>query len=295
MSSDSVGAAEIAAIHLLEKKFVHFAFAGYYQQIWSDIRMEAFTGIIEQNGHSVHQYPLPIVKGQLISWEKEERFLARWLSDLPKPIGIFACNDQRGREVLDACHLADIPVPEKVAVIGVDNDEILCDLSFPPLSSIALNAEKGGYLAAKILDEMMNGREVPLEKITVEPLWVVERRSTEMVAIDDSDIAAVLRYIHANANLPFSIEEMVQKISVSRRNLEIRFRRALGRTILQEIQKVRIERAKRLLQETDYSMPKIALAVGFQTASYLIQIFRKTVGITPRKYRAQLRDGIELD
>ncbi len=285
MSSDSNGAARLAAEHLSEKKFVHFAYAGYSHQIWSEIRKNTFTQCIGDNGYTVHQYTPPEKHGHNIPWESEEKTLAQWLSELPKPIGIFACNDQRGREILDACKLAEISVPEEIAVIGVDNDEILCDLSFPPLSSVALNAEKGGYLAAQVLDEMMCGRKPSMDKIIVEPQRIVERQSTEIVAVDDPDIAAVLQYIHTHATNAFTINEMTQKISISRRNLEIRFRKIMGTTIHQEVQKVRIKRAKMLLQETDFSIPKIADMVGFQTASYFIQMFHRMVGVTPNRFR----------
>lgn len=289
LASDSVGAARLAAEHLFEKQFVNFAFAGYPGQVWSGIRETAFIEHIEKAGFKVHLYRLPLRFSQPLRWEKEESILAEWLSSLPKPIGLMACNDQRGREVLDACEHAGIAVPEEVAVIGVDNDELLCELSYPPLSSVVLNAEQGGYQAAKALEDMMKGNAAPFQKLTVNPLRVMERRSSEIVAIDDPEVAMALRYIHSQPPNLLTINRIVEHTAVSRRALELKFKRLLGETILQEIQKVRLEKAKRLLQETDLPVPMIAEHVGFTTASYLIQVFRKEVGMTPAKYRQGIR------
>lgn len=291
MSSDSTGAAKLAAAHLLEKQLVHFAFAGYPLQTWSEQREKAFNAAIREAGYPVHVYKPPLRSKQSLRWEKEEPLLTEWLKSLPKPIGIMACNDQRGREVLDACDLAEIPVPERLAVIGVDNDDILCELSTPPLTSVALNTEKGGYVATGILDDMMKGRLPPVKSILVEPLGIVERRSTNIIAIEDGDVAAALQYIHSNAVSSLSIDGIVRDIAISRRTLEVKFRKILGKSILDEIQRVRLERSKRLLQETEMSIPKIAFDVGFNTPSYFIQVFSKDTGMTPAKYRRVLREG----
>ena len=291
MASDSKGATQMAAKHLLEKQFRHFAFVGYHGQVWSDRREKIFINRMTKEGHHVHLYQIPARQGIPLRWEKEEPLLAKWLKTLPKPIGLMACNDQRGREVLDACNLAEIAVPEKISVIGIDNDELLCGLSFPPLSSVALNAEQGGYLAAMALHEMIRNLPLTHKKIIVPPLHVVERRSTESVAIDDPDVATALQFIHTQTPTELTIDNVVESTCVSRRILEIRFRKLLGSTILQEIQKVRLERVKRLLLETDYSIDRIAEIVGFATGSYLVQFFRSEMGITPSKFRREMRMG----
>ena len=291
LASDSEGATQMATEHLIDKQFRHFAFVGYHGQVWSGIREKTFINRMTQEGHDVHLYRMPIRQGNPLRWEKEEPILAQWLETLPKPVGLLACNDQRGREVLEACNLAEIAVPEEVAVIGVDNDELLCELSFPPLSSVALNAVQGGYLAAKALHEMIGKTPLTHKKIIVSPLHVVERRSTESVAIDDSEMASALQFIHTQSPTELTIERVVESTCVSRRILEIRFRKFLGNTILQEIQKVRIERAKRLLLETDYSIEKIAEIVGFATGSYFVQFFCNTTNMTPAKFRKTVRTG----
>ena len=291
MSSDSENAARLAASHLLEKQLVHFAFAGYPFQTWSEKREQSFVAAIGEAGYSVHVYRTSLRAGQPLRWEKEEPFLMEWLKLLPKPIGVMACNDQRGREVLDACELAEIHVPEKLAVIGVDNDDILCELCTPPLTSVTLNTEKGGYVAAGVLDEMMKGNLPPMNSILVEPLGIVERRSTDIIAIEDGDVAVALQYIHSNAVCNLSIDNIVKEVTVSRRALEVKFRKILGKTILDEIQRVRLEHSKRLLHETEMSIPEIASDVGFNTPSYFIQVFSKDTGMTPAKYRRFLYKG----
>lgn len=291
MSSDSEGAARLAAEHLLEKRLPHYAFAGYPFQTWSGRREKAFVEAIGEAGHSVRVYQAPLRSGKTLAWEKEEAALVEWLQSLPTPLGLMACNDQRGREVLDACETAGIPVPEKIAVIGVDDDEILCELSSPPLSSISLNTEKGGYVAAAALDEMMKGHAVPARNILVEPLGIAERRSTNIVAIDDDDVSAALRFIHSNVIGSLEIDVIVREVATSRRTLELKFRKILGRSILNEIQRVRIDRSKQFLRETTHSIPRIAEDVGFATPSYFTQVFKEDVGMTPARYRRTIHEG----
>ena len=291
LASDSEGAVHMAVEHILQKQFRHFAFVGYHGQVWSEKREKHFVNRISQEGYNVHLYRTPVHQGLPLRWEKEEPILAQWLQTLPKPIGLMACNDQRGREVLDACSLAEIAVPEEIAVVGIDNDELLCELSFPPLSSVALNAVQGGYLAAMTLHEMIAKTSRTYKKIIVPPLHVIERRSTESVAIDDPEVAAALQFIHTQSPIGLTIDSVVASTCVSRRILEIRFRKLLKSTILQEIQKVRVGRAKRLLLETDYSIEKIAEMVGFATGSYFVQFFRGETGMTPAKFKRKSQVG----
>ena len=161
---------------------------------------------------------------------RNERVTA-WLQTLPKPVGIMACNDFRGRQVLEASMVAEIPVPDEVAVVGVDDDQLLCELSNPPLSSVRLNAEQGGYQAAELLDQLIARPKRRPQQIDVEPLWVVCRQSTEVVAVDDPEVAAALRFIRDKVLTPIGVEDVVQQVALSRRMLELRFERALGRTI----------------------------------------------------------------
>ncbi len=284
ISSDPVQVSRLAAEHLLARQLTRFAYVGSEDRAWSSRREEAFEKEILERGYEVHRYQQP-KRIQDRVWESEQAYLVRWISQLPTPIGLFACDDDRGREVLEACSVAGLHVPEDVAVVGVDNDEVFCELSNPPLSSVSLNAKSAGYQAAALLDAMMSGRVRKPQRIIVEAVDVVTRRSTEVIAVDDADIAAALQFIRREQGRDISVDDVVETIAVSRRHLEKRFRETIGRTILEEIQLVRLERAKQLLLETTYSVAKVASLAGFGSVGYFVQFFHKRVGKTPLKYR----------
>jgi LacI family transcriptional regulator len=284
ISSDPVQVSRLAAEHLLARQLTHFAYVGSEDRAWSSRRAEAFIELIAARGFEVHLYQQP-KRLQDRVWEREQEFLVRWISQLPTPIGLFACDDDRGREVLEACSVAGLHVPEDVAVVGVDNDEVFCELSNPPLSSVSVNAKSAGYQAASLLDAMMSGRVRKPQRIIVEAIDVVTRRSTEIIEVEDADIVAALQFIRRHQGRDISVDDVVEEVAVSRRHLEKRFRATIGRTVLEEIQLVRLERAKRLLLETTYSVSKVASLAGFGSVGYFVQLFHKRVGKTPLKYR----------
>lgn len=288
IASDSYRAAQMAAEHLLNRQFLHYAFVGTAGRVWSERREKSFCERIVAAGFQPHVYSIPKSKRNR-AWDREQSVLAKWLKRLPMPIGLMACNDDCGRGVLEACRTANIHVPEQIAVVGVDNDNLLCELSDPPLSSVALDAERGGYLAAELLEKMMQGSVCKPQRLIVEPLHVVTRRSSDIVAIDDVEVASALKFIHERAASPISINDVVEFVQISRRALEIRFFKTLHRTIHEELLRVRMERAKRLLVESDMPIPKVAMGVGFTTASYFVQVFSHQAGITPARYRAKMR------
>jgi LacI family transcriptional regulator len=287
LSSDAHEVSRMAAEHLLVRRFRHFAYVGMDDRGWSTRRLGTFQECLAAEGYSALVYSQPR-RVQDRVWEREQVILAQWIRELPKPVGLFACNDDRGRQVLEACRLAELRVPEDVAVLGVDNDEVFCGLADPPLSSVALNAETAGYRAAELLDGMMQGRIKKPRRIVVEALQVVTRRSTDIVAVDDPDVAEALQFIHRQQGRDISVDTIVREVAISRRNLEKRFRKTLGRTIIEEIHMTRLERAKRLLLETTYPVAKVADMVGFGSTGYFIQFFQKRVGKTPRRYRNDL-------
>ncbi len=288
LSSDSRHAAELAAEHLLDRGFRHYAFVGIAGRIWSQRREQSFCERIRRAAFEVHVYPAPRRKTDR-QWAREQTILEDWLRGLPKPVGLMACNDDRGREVLEACRGAGLRVPEEAAVVGVDNDELLCELADPPLSSVALNAERGGFDAAALLAGLMSHRIRKPRRIMTAALDVVARRSTDVTAIEDSEVANAVRFIYENAGGPLRIDDIADEMAISRRSLEIRFERALGRTLHEDIRRVRLERAIRLLLETDLSMTTVAETSGFNTPSYLAQVFKRHTGMTPAQYRRQSR------
>lgn len=287
ISSDPVEVSRLAADHLLEKRFAQYAYVGAEDRGWAKRRERTFQKYLAECGFRTRIYRQP-KRPQDRIWEREQEFLADWISKLPTPIGLFACDDDRGREVLEACTLAGLRVPDDVAVVGVDNDEVFCELSNPTLSSVSLNSEAAGYRAAEILDGMMKGRLRKPRRIVIQALGVVARRSTEVIAVEDEELAHALEFIRHKNGRDISVKHVVQEVAVSRRNLEMRFRRYVGHTILEEIQIVKLERAKRLLVETPYPISKIASLAGFGTTTYFIQFFQKRVGKTPRRYRYDL-------
>ena len=287
LTSDSEGAVRLAVEHLLGKGLRHFGFVGIAGKIWSDRRQQAFVQQMAKAGYEPHAYPNA---RRRLPWGREQAVMSRWLAGLPKPVGILACNDDRGREVLAACRQAKLRVPEEAAVIGVDNDELLCDLSDPPLSSVALGAERAGFEAAALLGELMAGRVKKPQRLVAAALGVVARRSTDVLVHEDLEVAAALRFIHDNAGKPIRVYDVVAHLDDARRTLEIRFRQALGRSIHAEIQRTRLERAKQLLLETDLPLPKVARACGFGSPSYLAAVFHRHLGVTPVKYRANNRN-----
>lgn len=285
---DSPAAARLAAEHLLERGFCHFAFVGTWgDYLWSIERGEGFARRIAEAAMPCEAFPIPKAARDR-RWGREQAILARWLQSRPKPLGVLAADDDRGRQVLEACRAAGLSVPEDVAVVGVDNDELLCSLSDPPLSSVAMNTEEAGYQAAALLHGLMTGRIRKPRRILVEAAGVVARRSTDVHTADDRRLAKALRFIRDNAVLPIGVDDVVEHVGGSRRALELRFRRIVGRSINQEIQSVRLQRAKQLLAETDLTIARVAEAVGLGSPSYLIRLFRQHLDCSPSQYRASL-------
>jgi len=254
---DNAAVGKLAAEHLLERGFTQFGFVGLADRIWSVRREEGFHQRVAEAKHQVHVYQSPRLRRDR-EWGREQAYLAEWLAALPKPIGVMACNDDRGRQVLEACLAAGLRVPEDIAVVGMDDDQLLCDLSNPPLSSVALDTEQGGYEAAALLDGLMSRRVRRPRRILVPPRWVVTRRSSDIVALDDRSVAAAVRYVREHAGSPIQVRDVVAASGLSRRTLEIRFQKAIGRSVHDEIQRVHLDRAKRFLRETKLPVARIA-------------------------------------
>jgi LacI family transcriptional regulator len=288
--NDEVGVARTAADHLLSRGLRHFAFVGWPAvedgiSLWESQRQKAFTDVVKKAGFASSVYRWPARTADR-DWGREQRTLARWLKSLPKPAGIMASNDQRARHVLEAARGAAIAVPDDLAVIGVDNDETLCELSTPSISSVALDTDTIGFQGAAMLDRLMNGRRVPRRAVSVPPLGVIARRSTDMLAMADPTVVEAVRFMDANIGRPIRIADVLAVARLSRKTLEVRFRRVLGRTPHEELQRRRLERVKTLLQQTDWPLKQIARAAGFTYVEHLHLIFRREVGMTPAGFRA---------
>lgn len=282
---DSHKAGRLAAEHLLDRGFRHFAFCGYPNENWARRREVGFCERLQEAGFSCNSFPVSQRKTRM-PWHREEPACTAWLESLPKPVGILACNDTRGRQIIEACAAGEMHVPNDVAVVGVDEDHLLSEFSNPPLSSVAFSTEQGGYQAAELLGKMMSGQaKQQRQLIQVDAMWVVARPSTDVIAVEDRDVAGAVLYIRDNARRPIGVEDVVKLAAISRRALEIRFQRSLGRSIREEIQRVRLNWVKQLLVETNMPVWKIADCTGFNGLSYLSKVFHRTVGTTLATYR----------
>jgi LacI family transcriptional regulator len=291
VETDDEAIALAAAEHLMARGFRDLAFCGDSHFNWSVWRREHFARIVEKSGRNCYVYESPAVGRTGSTWDLEQDRLTRWVASLPRPVGIMACYDIRAQEVLDICREMDVAVPEEIAVIGVDNDRLLCDLCEPPLSSVIPDAPRTGFIAASLLDKQMAGEAVEPRPYLIAPVGVQTRQSTDIMAIDDPHIAATLRYIRQNACAGIQVRDLLRVIPLSRRVLESRFKERTGRTPHEEIMRIRMERVKTLLVETSLPLAAIAKRTGFNYIEYLNEAFKKRVGTTPGKYRKEASPG----
>jgi LacI family transcriptional regulator len=291
--TDSEVIGRMAAEHLLACGFKQFAYCGTGMDAdqdvpWSELRWRSFSSRIREAGFGCSSFSLP-KPSERSSWSKERIAMARWLQSLPKPLGLMACNDDRAHQVAEACRLADVSVPGQLGIVGVDNDEVVCGLSDPPLSSIAVNFDRAGYEAAGTLDSLM-ARKVPVPaRILARATHVVVRRSTDFVAVEDDNVAKALRFIRANIKGgELNVGVVARNVGVSRRLLEKRFRRELGYSVLDEIRRVRTDKIAQLLVETLMPVREIAGALGFADIQHFARYFRSAKGMSPLAYRKTL-------
>lgn len=286
--------ARMGAAHLLEAGLRSFAFCGLANLHWSTAREKAFTQLLKAAGYDCSTLRIGSANWMkrpkwIESWEHDQPIMAKWLKSLPKPVGLMASNDVCGREVLQVCATERIHVPDEVAVVGVDNDEMMCELANPPLSSVALDVEKAGYEAARLLDALMRGRPVTDPVVWVQPTYVVHRRSSDVIVQEDPLVAGALRFIREHARQPLSVSDVAAELGVSRRTLERRFLAALGRTILDEIMRCHLARARQLLVETDLPCYQIAPEAGFGSLKSFNRSFGRSEGVTPLNFRLRSR------
>jgi LacI family transcriptional regulator len=278
---------KLAVEHFIERGFRHFGFCGtpYGEHRYQDERSDRFAAMLKARGRACDVYRHP--GSAALSWDEEQEHIAQWLRKLPKPVAVMTCHDDRGQQVLDACLRAELTVPDDVAILGVDNDEFLCNLSTPPLTSIDVDSERIGYEAAALLDRMMRGAKPPKRPRLFPPRGIVVRKSTDITAIGDPHVAKTARLIRDHALAGRKIEDLMQEVPVSRSALFRRFKEHLGRSPKKEATRVRLERAKELLRETTLSVAQIAERVGYAEAKYFIAVFHRAVGTTPLRYRRE--------
>ena len=288
---DDAAIARLAFEHLFERGFRNFGYCGVRTAKWSRQREAAFAALTAAAGCAATVYHLPSSIRNDRSWEAAQDRLAAWIARLPRPVGLMVCHDPRGQRVLEACRRAGVMVPEEVAVIGVDNDEPVCDVSDPPLSSVVLDFSSIGYQAAHLLDQLMRGQKASSASVLLEPRGVAARQSTDVLAMADRDLAEAVRFIRAHACERISVDDVAAHVAISRTVLKRRFRTLLGRSVHEEIVRVRINRARELLAQTDMPIRQVAVKAGFEHQEYLGVVFKARTGATPAGYRRQSRIG----
>lgn len=278
----------MAAEHFLTRGYRHFGYFGSGRASYALTRYASFCESVAQAGFEVrscYMEYLPRLPEQT-SWKNVNSQVRKWLKELPKPAAVLADHDVPAHDLANMCQLLGLRVPNDVAILGVDDDEVECLLACPPLSSVAIPAERIGFTAAKLLDRMMSGKKPPDEPLYLPPTHVVTRQSTSMFAVDDPVVSGALLYIRNHLAEPLNVGVLTAELVVSRRVLEKKFRELLGRSLLSEIHRVRIEFARELLA-SDLQVAQVARQSGFSSPQIFATVFRRLTGISPREYRRE--------
>jgi LacI family transcriptional regulator, galactose operon repressor len=302
LRADNAAVARLAVEHFLERGFRHIGYCGFTGVNYSDERLKLFVARLRKEGHDCHVCPSPRGRpsaGPAANEQQgvlDEACLTDWLRELPKPVGILACNDVRGQQILNACRRSGLNVPDEIAVLGVDNNELVCNLSDPPLSSIDLNCERIGYEGAAVLARLLAGKRAPRRTVLIPPRGIVTRQSTDVLAIEDRDTADAVRLIRVQACGGLTVKRLLASCSLSSSSLERRFAQALGRTPKAEILRVKLQRVQELLTQTDLSLAVIAARTGFKYPEYMHYVFKQKNGMSPGQYRARVgRSSLRIE
>jgi LacI family transcriptional regulator len=282
---------QMAVEHFWDQGYRNFAYFSMGHTYWSQFRYNCFVTTLESYGSSCFLCPQAKHKNSTtlptLWWSGLDDSVHHWITSLPKPVGIFCANDNHAFYLANLCRFYEIAIPEEVAILGVDNDESLCKTTMPPLSSIDPNAKMIGYKAAGILDAMMNGEPIPETTLLIDPVCIVVRQSTDNIAVNDPILAKALRFIRTEVARNLRVSDVAKEVAVSRGTLNSLFQQYLRSTPLQEILRVRMEWAKELLRDTQFSVSEISQMIGYQTPEYFSRAFTREVGNTPREYRLE--------
>jgi LacI family transcriptional regulator len=276
----------LAAEHFLERGFRHFAWFSTMDDVVSRLRQAGFCQTLTQAGFACESWIFPRrSRARRNEWAGKCAFLERRLEGMPKPAAVFAFHDADAGNVLDACAAAALAVPEEVAILGADNNELICETARVPLSSVNHDLEGVGYEGAALLHRLMLGGRPPKLPRLIRPKGVTVRRSTNVLAINYEPARLALQSLQQNYQKRTAIEDAVTASGLSRRNLERAFRRHVGRSLTEQLSTLRLSRAKDFLLQTELSAADIAAQVGFTTPQYFSNTFHKTFGVTPRRFR----------
>ena len=287
VTSDSEGVGRAAAEAFLGKGFCHFAYVpDVYDWDWSALRGQGFAMRLAAEGLPCAHYRCPNDRARK-DWALDQKHLARWLHELPKPVAILATHDARARQILETCHVNGLNVPGEVALLGVDNDEMICENTTPTLSSVQPDFEAGGYEAARLLEELMRGKARGDRNICYGVKQVVLRESSRFAHAVDRRYLRGLEFIRLNAGTAITVADVARHMGVSRRLAEMLFRRHVGHSILDEIQEVRLTRLKTFLSETTLPIGTITWQCGYQSENHVKRVFKQKTGLTMSQYRKQ--------
>lgn len=284
LTGDYFGTGVMAANFFLHKGYKSFAYYGLTDTVWGRERGEGFKKAVTSKGYDVYEFDNRKRTGSE-NWNFDIEHVRRWLQSLPKPIALFACDDYYALQITDVCKMYDINIPEEIAVLGVDNDKLLCDISDPQLSSIELDIENGGYEAGKLLHQFIEKKITAPVDIIIKPLRIVPRASTERFAVSDKYIDQILRHINSNYQNTLSIDDLIQMVPFSRRVLEKKFKKETGTSVYQYLLELRIEKFADLLITTDLPLTEAAARAGFNDYKNISRIFVKVKELTPLQYR----------
>ncbi len=282
---DHYAMGHLAAEHLLERGLRRLAYYGLKGFWFSELRCQGFVDCAKQAGATCDVFQAPRISGRWTSLQKRTDLLSDWLKQLRPPVGLLAVQDYRARAVIEECDRLGLHIPHDVAVVGMEDDPTLCEFRPPTLSSVARNSWLLGYETAKALDRLMNGQPTPMDQ-TIPPIGVVARQSTDTIAVEDPHLTDALHFIHDHLDEPLGIDQVVHATSISRRQLEMCFRRVLGCTPHDYLNRKRVERVKKLLVAPGkIKLHKLAMACGFSNAERMRLVFRRVTGMTPLEYR----------
>lgn len=289
--SDYPAAARLIAEHFLDRGFKHFAFVGqlkyaYVRELQSKIRDVLSE---QENPIEMAAFNYKLASTTNRGWERQNLKIKQWLATLPKPVAVISWGVSGSAHLIEAARDQGFSVPDDIAVLSTDEDSLLNSLTYPPVSGVLVASEQIGYQAAETLDTLMRGKKVENTTQMIAPIEIVTRGSTETYAIEDKDLLKAVIYMRQNVYSPLSVQEVADYVPMARRSLEAKFRHYYGRSPLEEISRLRLTRAKQLLVQTDLSIPEVTDACGYQSPEYMATWFRKAVGVTPLKYRAQMR------
>jgi len=279
----------IAAEHLLGRGLRRFGFLGHNRDKADIQQLDGYTETLKSEGYqsTIFKFNRSIIEGNAEGWEEFILQLRKWIKGLQPPVGIHATSDINCRYLIEICKSLELKIPHDLAIVGSGNEPLICSSPYPSLTSIDKNFEEVGYQAAMLLDEMMKSGKRSKEAKYCQPQGIVPRQSTDSYASDHPKVALALRYIAESANRRIKVNDVVNAVATNRRTLERNFREFTGRTISHEISRMRIERAKRLMTESDHSFKELAAELGYRNSDHFYKSFLRAEGQTPSSFRKE--------